>query len=421
MEQHLLPQTNKAQEGANQNNRRTSGLFRLPSSYLSFLLGLFISRIGDSLYALAIPWISYELTQSALVMSSVYAASVLPIVMFGPVIGVLVDHLPRKRLIMTTDLARAFFVSMIPVLHLLGVLQVWHLFVISFCLAVLNLLFDVAFIAAIPHITYGKQDLTRANAAEKLASQLSDLIGPILAGVAIAAFGGYNALWIDALTFGATFLALIKISSLGTTAATTSMRKVMRGMQEGLSWLVTNRLNISLSLQAMVGNFGYSAAFGVLMYYQLDSLHLTSEQTSLNYALLGAGGLLGTLLVVPLERRFRRGLLIPVLLSIGMIGFTLIIWNRYWLMPGIAFGIVSLCNIGWNTLVQSLRQETVPPDMLGRVLGFSRMFTRLAMPLGAMTGAFLSAHYGPEAVFALAASAKLVEMWIALCSQIRNA
>lgn len=411
---------NKTEQTTLRAQRRVPAFFRLPSQYLTFLLGLFISRIGDSLYTLAIPWISYELTRSALVMSSVYAVSVLPIVLFGPIIGVLVDHLPRKKLMLATDVARAALVALIPALHLADVLQIWHLFAVSFCLAILNLLFDVAFVAAVPHLVPGKESLTRANAAEKLASQLSELIGPILAGLAIAAFGGYNALWIDALTFSATLLTLLKLPSMGTTVAAASLRKVLQGMKDGLHWLVTNRLNISLSLQAMVGNFGYSAAFGVLMYYQLDALRLTSQQSSLNYALLGAGGLLGTLAVVPLEKRFRRGVLIPVLLTVGMLGFTLIIWSRYWLMPGIAFGIVSLCNIGWNTLVQSLRQETVPPDMLGRVLGFSRMFTRLAMPLGAMAGAFLSSRYGPAAVFALAAGAKLVEVLIALCSPIRR-
>lgn len=73
-------------------------MIRLPGAYLFFLSGLFISRIGDALYTLAIPWISYELTQSAFVMSSVYAVSVLPIVLFGPVIGVLVDYLGVDQL-----------------------------------------------------------------------------------------------------------------------------------------------------------------------------------------------------------------------------------------------------------------------------------------------------------------------------------
>jgi len=420
MEENLSVKSSKVHQSIDKKRRLIPDIIKLPGLYLSFLLGILISRIGDSLYTLAIPWISYELTQSALVMSSIYAISVLPIVLFGPIIGVLVDHLPRKKLMVATDLARASLVAMIPVLHLLGILQVWHLFVVSFCLAILNLLFDVSFVAAVPHMINGKEYLTHANAAEKLVNQLSDLIGPILAGLAIAAFGGYNALWIDAITFGATFLTIIKIQSLGTTVAATTVKKVIHGMKEGLRWLVTNKLNFSLSLQAMVGNFGYSAAFGVLMYYQLDSLHLNSEQSSFNYALLGAGGLMGTLVVVPLEKRFRRGVLIPILLSVGTVGFTLLVWNRYWLMPGIAFGIVALCNIGWNTLVQSLRQETVPEEMLGRVLGFSRMFTRLAMPLGAMAGAFISTHYGPAAVFALAASVKLVEVIIALCSPIRK-
>ncbi|MFD2875542.1 hypothetical protein ACFTAO_05460 [Paenibacillus rhizoplanae] len=72
----------------------------------------------------------------------------------------------------------------------------------------------------------------------------------------------------------------------------------------------------------MIGNFGYSAAFGVLMFYLLNTLHLNTQQSSINYTLLGFGGMIGSLLAVPLERRFRRGLLIPVLLGVGTLGFS---------------------------------------------------------------------------------------------------
>lgn len=67
----------------------------------------------------------------------------------------------------------------------------------------------------------------------------------------------------------------------------------------------------------MIGNFGYSAAFGVLMFYLLNTLHLSSRQSSLNYTLIGLGGVIGSLLAVPLEKRLRRGILIPLLLKIG--------------------------------------------------------------------------------------------------------
>ncbi|MGM2836338.1 MFS transporter, partial [Bacillus cereus group sp. Bce025] len=91
----------------------------------------------------------------------------------------------------------------------------------------------------------------------------------------------------------------------------------------------------------------------------------------------------------------------------------------YWLAPGVAFGIAMTCNIAWNTIVATVRQETVPSNMQGRVLGFSRVLTRLAMPLGALVGGIISA-YNPVFVFALAAFTKLIEVFIALCSPIRK-
>lgn len=136
-------------------------------------------------------------------------------------------------------------------------------------------------------------------------------------------------------------------------------------------------------------------------------------------ASIGIGGLLGSIIVVPLEQRFRRGILIPILLCIGAIGLTYALWSKYWLALGISFGIAMTCNIAWNTIVASVRQETVPTNLQDRVLGFSRVLTRLAMPLGALVCGIISS-YNPVAVFALAFFAKLIEVLIALFSPIRK-
>lgn len=397
-----------------------SDILKLPNTYLVFLVGQLLSRVGDSIYELAIPWISYQLTKSSLVMGSMYAISILPIVLFGPVIGVLVDRLPRKKLMMVTDFMRAILVTLIPGLHFFGALRIWHLYVISFLLTALTLLFDVSLIAAIPHMTGEKDQLIRANAAEKLVNQIANLCGPILAGIYITAFGGFYALWLDVFSFGATFLAILRVRSLERSVISTTMDSVLNCMNAGLRWLINDKLNLTISLQAMVGNFGYSAVFGVMMYYLLNTLKLSPEQSGINYALIGAGGIIGALVVVPFEKRLRRGVLIMILLVIGAIGFGMASLSSYWLIPGIALGIVTLCNIGWNTLVQSLRQETVPQELLGRVLGFSRVFTRLAMPLGAMVGAFASEHYGMAAVFIIATASKVLEVVIVFVSPMRK-
>ncbi|KAA6458939.1 MFS transporter [Bacillus cereus] len=392
-----------------------------PSTYVIFIFGLLISRIGDSLYTFALPWIAYKLTGSAIIMSSLFAIGVLPIVLFGPIVGVVVDRFDRRKLMWVADVGCIILVSLIPLLYNLSVLQLWHLYVVSFILAVLSMLFDVATITVIPQIA--GPSLTRANSAYQMVNQIASLAGPALAGIIIAIIGGINALWINALSFIATLVAVLLLPKLEkkkpTDRAKTLLQTIKNDMREGLKWLINDRLNLALSLQAMVGNFGASAVLGGLMYYLLSTLNLSAEESGINYTLIGVGGLLGSIIVIPLEQRFRRGILIPTLLAVGAIGLTYAIWSEYWLAPGISFGLAMICNIAWNTIVASVRQETVPTDMQGRVLGFSRVLTRLAMPLGALVGGLIS-DFNPVAIFILASTAKFIEVIIALTSPIRK-
>ncbi|MGG0761621.1 MFS transporter [Bacillus paramycoides] len=377
--------------------------------YKIFIFGLFISRIGDSLYTFAFPWIAYQLTGSAVIMSSLFFINVLPIVLFGPIVGVIVDRYDRRRLLWIADAISIILVSLVPILHSLHLLEIWHLYIITFILAVMSMLFDVTTVTVIPHIAGAS--LTKANSLYQMVNQLSSLLGPMLAGLCISFIGSFQVLWINVLSFIATLVAVMLLPSIITLNSKNNdkntLQNVLADLLDGFKWLKNDRLNIALSFQAMVGNFGASAVLGVLMYYLLSTLHLTPEQSGFNYTLIGIGGLLGSLIAVPLEKRLRRGVLIPLLLFFGALGLTIALWSRYWIAPGIAFGIASV------------RQETVPSNMQGRVLGFSRVLTRLAMPLGALVGGIFLA-YNPVYVFALAAFTKLLEVFIALCSPIRK-
>lgn len=404
-----------------QSRNLVSKITHLPSTYVIFIFGLLISRMGDSLYTFALPWIAYKLTGSAIIMSSLFAIGVLPIVLFGPIVGVVVDRFDRRKLMWIADIGCIILVSLIPILYNLGLLQLWHLYVVSFILSVLSMLFDVATITVIPKIA--GPSLTKANSAYQMVNQIASLAGPALAGIIIAIIGGLNALWINAISFIATLVAVLLLpkseKKKPTDRAKTLLQTIRNDMREGLKWLINDRLNLALSLQAMVGNFGASAVLGGLMYYLLSTLNLSAEESGINYTLIGVGGLLGSIIVIPLEQRFRRGILIPILLAVGAIGLTYAIWSEYWLAPGISFGLAMICNIAWNTIVASVRQETVPTDMQGRVLGFSRVLTRLAMPLGALVGGLIS-DFNPVAIFILASTTKVIEVIIALTSPIRK-
>jgi MFS family permease len=379
---------------------------------LYFLVGNFISRIGDSLFTFAIPWISYELTGSAIVMGSLLATTVLPIVLFGPFIGVVVDRIKKKTIMLTADILRAILVALIPILYMFNGLELWHLYVLSFILTILSMAFDVSTVTIIPRLVR-KEYLTKANSAYQFINQSSDLIGPIIAGFLIASIGGFHTLWLNVLSFGGTFIALLMIIGLSSEIIKKSETKIFKSIVEGFDWLKNDRLNLYLSFQAMIGNFGYSLAFAILIFYLREDLQLTAEQIGFNLGLISIGGLIGSIFSNPLERRFGKRNAIPILLTIGTTGFFIVLFKDFWLSTGIGFGIVGFCNVAWNVMATSIRQETIPEHLLGRVLSFSRMVTRLAMPIGAIMGGIISEYFNPSIVFVIAGLAKLFEVLIA--------
>ncbi|MCL6457820.1 MAG: MFS transporter [Gorillibacterium sp.] len=126
-----------------------------------FISGHFISRLGDALYSFAVPWISYELTGSALVMGSLYAVSVLPVVLFGPFVGVYVDRWDRKKLMIGIDLARMLLVALLPTLQAFDLLTLGFLYAMGFILSLLTMAYEVSIVAITPDLAGGR--LTQAN------------------------------------------------------------------------------------------------------------------------------------------------------------------------------------------------------------------------------------------------------------------
>ncbi|MFY4774881.1 MFS transporter [Metabacillus sp. RGM 3146] len=383
----------------------------LPSSYMFLLLGSFVSKIGDSIYTFAIPWISYEITKSATIMGSLYATSVLPIVALGPFIGSLVDKFSKKNLMIIADVLRVILISMVPILHAYNFIEIWHLYAISFLVTIISLMFDVSTVAIIPEIA-GDQ-LTKANSSMQLITQLSGFIGPLVAGVLISSIGGYSTLWVDVISFAGTIVTVWQLLPVDAGMKEYENVNIFTSMTEGFKWLIRDKLQLGFSLQAMIGNFGYSTAFAVLIFYLRTSIHLNAEMIGINLALLSIGGLFGTIMIIPIERKFGRSNSIPLLLSIGFLGYLVAMLPFFWFDSGLGFGIVSFCNVSWNIIITTIRQECVPKVMLGRVLSVSRVLTRLGMPLGAMVGGLVLANGNAPEVFLIAAISKFIEILIA--------
>lgn len=109
--------------------------FRALLAHRSFMLLLaarMTSRFGDSIDSIAYSWMVYQLTGSKLMMGSLFALNFVPGILFSLFIGVLIDRIPQKTILVASYAARGLSVAATAALLGLGLLEPWHLFVFTF-------------------------------------------------------------------------------------------------------------------------------------------------------------------------------------------------------------------------------------------------------------------------------------------------
>src|SRR5215470_17543677 len=105
---------------------------RPSADFWKFWTGQTISNLGSSFTAFALPLLVYKLTGSALNLAITTAATYLPYLLFGLLIGAWVDRVDRKRLMLYTDIGRAAVIVTIPLLAAVNLLPVWWIYVVTF-------------------------------------------------------------------------------------------------------------------------------------------------------------------------------------------------------------------------------------------------------------------------------------------------
>src|SRR6266508_804544 len=150
--------------------------------------GQTISRLGDSLYRVALAWWVLEKTGSATAMGTVLICSMTPMLIFLLLGGVAVDRLPRLRLMIGSDLLRGIVAGAVAALAFAQLLEVWHIYVASVIFGFVDAFFEPAYVAAVPEIA-PREALPSANSLTGLSRQVTGIFGPTL-GAAIVALGG---------------------------------------------------------------------------------------------------------------------------------------------------------------------------------------------------------------------------------------
>ena len=369
------------------NSTKSKQTRKFNSDFWKYWTGQTISNLGSSITLFALPLLVYKLSGSALDLGIASAATFLPYLLFGLILGAWTDRVDRKRMMIGTDIGRALIVVSIPLLFALGLLTVWWIYIVAFIHATLTICFEAGEFAAIPSLV-NQDDLVTANGRIQASYSGASIIGPLLAGVLVTLVPLSALLLFDALSFLASSfsLALISISfNKGEKRAPTSIRS---DVAEGLRYVFGNPVLRNISIMMALVNFVGSTAYAQLIFFAKVRLQATDFQASLLYSAGSLGVVLLALAAGPLRKHWSFSTVaLGALMLEGILTVVFSLMRMYWAAI-VLWTLIGGLGILFNINTSSLRQTIVPNHMLGRVLSIASVLAWSAIPLGSLLGGF---------------------------------
>jgi MFS family permease len=368
--------------------------------------GQTVSRLGDSLYRLALAWWVLEKTGSAVAMGTVLVFTTLPALLFVLIGGVVVDRVDRKKLMLISDLLRGLAVATIAWLAYTKLLEIWHIYLLSILFGLVDAFFQPAYSALMPEVA-PIADLPSANSLTSLSAQVTGVAGPAL-GAALVAFGGTPlAFVLDAGSFiisAACILPMVQQSAplIGQRpphkelSIKTGWNDLLQGFKivAGSPWLWITIAIASLSNITLSGPTGVGLPFLVK-----DHLHSGVGLLGAINSLFSVGSVIGAIWLGSKVRLRHRGLLAYICWITGALLVAFFGLSHNILAIEAAAIVMGMCFAGFGLVWVNTLQELVPHDLLGRVTSMDYLGSYALLPVGfALTGWAVD-RFGASQVF----------------------
>jgi MFS family permease len=329
-----------------------------------------ISQVGDSLNKVALLWFVYDLTGSTLKTTVIGLLQTIPPLLLAAPIGVYLDRLSKKRVMIWIDLIRAALVLIIPLLHLVGALTLPRLYVLVFLISLFSSVFGPALASSLPFLVARRQ-LTSANALIQSTTNIGMLAGPAISGVGIALVGVQNVFYVNVATFLLSALCLAPIRLVEDTAdGVTTGGTFLDDALVGFRFVGSHPMIIALMVGASLYSMAASAVVFLLPALAKSHFQMGAMELGALWSLLGIGMLLASLWLSSLQHRdlCARLRLVSVSLvcgGIAMTGLGLLTWKPATMVLMVLLGgsLALFTPITWAFL-----QELAPTEILARVL-----------------------------------------------------
>jgi len=381
--------------GSGNNRDRINIIFRSLQyrNYRLFFSGQSISLIGTWMQRIAMPWLVYHMTGSALLLGVVGFAGQIPTFLLSPVAGVLTDRWNRYRVLLVTQIISMIQASILAWICLAGVIQIWHIIVLSIALGCINA-FDVpARHSFVIDMVEKKEHLGNAIALNSLMFNGARLIGPSIAGVMLASTGEGICFLLNAVSYIFVIISLLMMK-LKIKEVRKKGSEILKELKEGLNYTFgfppIKHLILLLGLVSLMG-MSYSVLMPV---FAKEILHGGSHTYGFLMGAAGFGALLGALFLASRESVLKMGRIVPAAAILFGAGLIFLSFSRVFplsliLMIFIGLGMMMQAAAS-NTIIQTITDD----DKRGRVMSFYTMAIMGTAPFGSLMAGGLAKVIG---------------------------
>lgn len=369
------------------------------ANFRLYFVGQLISLSGTWMQNIAQGYLVFQITHSEAWLGIIACIAGLPLVLLAPVTGVIIERIPRRRLMLCTQTAQMILAFILAWLTATNLVQVWHIVVLAFLLGLTNALDMPARHTFVVEIV-GPDDMRSGIALNAILNSISRVLGPALAGLALVQFGAVWCFFLNGVSFLAV-IAILIIMKVPYAIAHARTENAMRQLREGLAYARTHEMIAPLLLLAMIGSFFMITIMQMLPAFADVVLHSPTEGYAALTAAEGIGSVVSGLSIGWLAHKLGYGRIAVVVALAG--GLSTLIVSQQTSVPVaatiVAFSglFTTLTFISTNTLIQ----VTVPDAFRGRVLALYTLCFPGLSPFGALVLGFVANTIGVVNAFAI--------------------
>jgi MFS family permease len=362
-------------------------------NYRLFFTGQSISLIGTWMQQIARGWLVYTLTDSAFLLGLVGFASQIPTFVLASFAGVLADRHNKHRIIIATQALAMLEATILTILTLTRVIQVWHIIALSFFSGLINAFDMPTRQSFVIDMVEDKKDLPNAIALNSSMFNAARLIGPTIAGFLIASFGEGMCFLINAVSYIAVIAALLMMKITPQINNKTKER-VLEGLKEGIKYAYNFKpIRVLLLLIALMSLAGMPYTV-IMPVFARDILKGNASTLGFLLGAVGTGAMIGALYLASRKSVLGLGRWIAIAastFSLGLICFSFSknIYLSIFLMFFTGLGFM-MQMASTNTLLQTL----VDDDKRGRVMSLYVMAFMGTAPFGSFMAGSLAGIIG---------------------------